>query len=163
MMQFLRDWLLGVTGAALALAVLKTLVPRGSVSKVCALAGGLAVLFAALQPIVSLDGDALAEAAAAYQTQREEFEETLQENQDAVLGRVIESRAAAYVADKAAEMGISCQAEVTVSDDENGVPVPWAVSAWADWAPGQQEALGEMLERDLGIPPQRQSFMERDE
>ena len=46
-MGVVRSWLLGVTAAALVVALAETLAPEGSVKKVCRLAGGLALLLAA--------------------------------------------------------------------------------------------------------------------
>ena len=40
-MGVVRSWLLGVTAAALVVALAETLAPEGSVKKVCRLAGGI--------------------------------------------------------------------------------------------------------------------------
>ena len=52
MMGFVRAWLLGVTAAALVLALAEALAPEGSVKKVCRMAGGMALLLAAAGPVL---------------------------------------------------------------------------------------------------------------
>ena len=55
MMELVRQWLLGVTCTALVLAVADSLAPEGSVKRVCRLAGGLALLIAAVCPVLHVD------------------------------------------------------------------------------------------------------------
>ena len=54
MMALVRQWLLGVTAAALVLALAEALAPEGGAKKVCRLAGGLALLLAAVGPVAGL-------------------------------------------------------------------------------------------------------------
>ena len=161
MTEAVRQWLLGVACTALILAVADSLAPDGSVKKVCRMAGGLALLLAAVSPLFRLDSGVLAETLEGYRAQLWSYEETLKEQNDLFYQTVIEESAAAYIADKAGEMGISCQAEVTFSYDENGVPCPWEVTARGDWTDKTREALERLLEDDLGVPPQRQHYEER--
>ena len=58
MMGLVRQWLLGVTCTAMVLALAQALAPEGSVKKVCRLAGGLALLLAAVSPLLSLEDGA---------------------------------------------------------------------------------------------------------
>ena len=54
MMGLVREWLLGVACTAMVLAIAQSLAPEGSVKKVCRLAGGLALLLAAVGPLLRL-------------------------------------------------------------------------------------------------------------
>ena len=161
MTEAVRQWLLGVACTALILAVADSLVPDGGVKKVCRLAGGLALLLAAAGPILRLEAGALADALEGYRAQVQNYEETLAEQNNLFYQAIIEESAAAYIVDKAEEMGIFCQAEVTFSYDEDGVPCPWEVTARGDWTDEAREALERLLEDDLGVPPQRQHYEER--
>ena len=161
MTELARQWLLGVACTALILAVADSLAPDGSVKKICRLAGGLALLLAAGGPIIRLDSGALADALEGYRAQARGCEETLEEQNNLFYQAVIEESAAAYIVDKAEELGIFCQAEVTFSYDEDGVPCPWEVTARGDWTDEAREALERLLEDDLGVPPQRQHYEER--
>lgn len=159
-MTALRQWLLGVACTALVLAAAEGLAPKGSVKKVCRLAGGLALLLAAVGPLLRLDSGLIARAAEEYWAASQRCEEGLAEKSNLLYQTIIEDNTAAYIVDKAEELGILCQAEVTCSNDENGVPCPWEVTARGVWTKERQAALSRLLEDDLGIPPQRQHFEE---
>lgn len=156
-----RQWLLGVACTALVLAVADSLAPDGSVKKVCRLAGGLALLLAAVGPVLQLDSGILVKAMKEHQALVQSYEETLEEQNYLFYQTIIEESTAAYIVDKAEEMGISCQAEVTFSYDEDGVPCPWEVTARGVWTDEARKALARLLEDDLGVPPQRQHYEER--
>lgn len=161
MTETVRQWLLGVACTALVMAVADSLAPDGSVKKVCRLAGGLALLLAAVSPLLRLEVGALADALEGYRAQVQRYEKTLEEQNNLFYQTIIEESTAAYIVDKAKEMGISCQAEVTFSYDEDGVPCPWEVTARGDWTDETREALARLLEDDLGVPTQRQHYEER--
>ena len=161
MMGLVRQWLLGVTAAALVLALAETLAPEGSVKKVCRLAGGLALLLAAAGPVTGvLDGSALTQAVEGWRNQSKRYELELEEQRDQFYLAIIEEETAAYVMDKARELGFECAAEVTYSYDEDGVPCPWEVTARGVWTEERREAVGRLLEDSLGVPPQRQHYEE---
>lgn len=161
MTGLLKEWLMGVTCAAMAMALVEGLVPTGAVKKVCRLAGGLVLLLAAVSPLVSLDEGAVGDALASYRSELGSYQEALAEQSEARYKTIIAERTAAYIVDKAAEMGISCRAEVTIGYDENELPCPWEITARGAWTPGQREALSRMLAEDLGVPAERQHFEER--
>ena len=161
MTGLIRQWLLGVVCTALVMAVADSLAPEGSVKKVCRMAGGLALLLAAAGPIIRLDGGMLSSVLEGHQALLQGYEETLEEQNNLFYQTIIEENTAAYIVDKAEEMGIFCQAEVTLSYDEDGVPCPWEVTARGDWTDEARVALARLLEDDLGVPPQRQHYEER--
>ena len=78
MMEAVRQWLLGVACTALVLAAADSLAPEGSVKKICRLAGGLALLLAAVGPVFRLDSGVLANALEGYQVLLQGYEETLE-------------------------------------------------------------------------------------
>lgn len=161
MMDWMRQWLLGVTCTALVLALAESLSPAGNVKKVCRLAGGLALVLAVVSPILSLDEGAMSRALSEYGFHVQRYEEALSEQNDLLYKTIIEENTAAYIVDKAEELGISCQTEVTFAYDEDGMPYPWEVTARGTWTQEQRQALAHMLEEDLGVPPQRQTYEER--
>ncbi len=161
MMGPVRSWLLGVTAAALVLALAETLAPEGGVKKVCRLAGGLALLLAAVGPVVNiLDGSALTQAVEGWKNRSQSYEQALEEQKDRFYLTIIEEETAAYVMDKARELGLECAAEVTYGYDEDGVPCPWEVTARGAWTEGQRAQLERLLEEELGVPARRQSYEE---
>ena len=161
MTELVRQWLLGVACTALVLAVADSLAPDGSVKKICRLAGGMALLLAAVGPVLRLDSGIIAQTLEEYRGMVQSCEDVLEAQNNLFYQTIIEESAAAYIVDKAEEMGIFCQAEVTFSYDEDGVPCPWEVTSWGDWTDGTRKALERLLEDDLGVPPQRQHYEER--
>ena len=161
MMGFVRSWLLGVTAAALVLALAEALAPEGSVKKVCRLAGGMALLLAAAGPVLeALDGNLLAGAVEGWRDRSQRYERELEENNERLYLAIIEEETAAYVMDKARELGFDCEAEVTYSHDEDGVPCPWEIAARGTWTREQRAELERLLEEELGVPVQRQYYEE---
>lgn len=161
MMGPVRQWLLGVACTAMVLALADSLAPEGGAKRVCRLAGGLALLLAAAGPLLQLDEGLLSRALEAHDAMAQSCREALEEKNVLLYQTIIEETAAAYIVDKAEEMGVLCQAEVTFSYDEDGVPCPWEVTARGVWTQEQREALSRLVEDDLGVPPQRQYYEER--
>ena len=99
--------------AAILCALANSLMPDGPVRRVGRLACGLAVLAAVLGPVLRLgpmEPEAwLEEYGQVMAVQRQELEQTRAET----VGAVIEQSCAAYIADKAAELGAACTAQVT--------------------------------------------------
>ncbi len=162
MMGLVRQWLLGVTAAALVLALADVLAPEGSAKKVCRLAGGLVLLLAAVGPVMGiLDGSAITQAVEDWRNQSKGYELELEEQRDELYLSIIEEETAAYVMDKARELGLECAAvEVTYGYDEDGVPCPWEVTARGEWTREQRAPLERLLEEELGVPAQRQYYEE---
>lgn len=160
MMELVRQWLLGVACTAMVLALVDSLVPAGNTKKVCRLAGGLALLVAAVGPILRIDEEFLSYAIEEYQAMGQNYEKILEEKNALLYQTIIEDTAAAYIVDKAEEFGISCQAEVTFSYDEDGVPSPWEVTARGRWTEEQRVELSRLVEEELGVPIQRQYYEE---
>ena len=161
MMGLVRQWLLGVTAAALVLALADALAPEGGAKKVCRLAGGLALLLAAAGPLAGvLDGSALTQAVEGWRNRSQSLEQELEAQNEQFYLAIIEEETAAYVMDKARELGFDCEAEVTYGYDEDGVPCPWEIAARGTWTQEQRARLERLLEEELGVPAQRQSYEE---
>lgn len=161
MMGFVRSWLLGVTAAALVLALAEALAPEGSVKRVCRLAGGMALLLAAAGPVLGvLDGPVLTQAVEDWRGRSQRWEQELEEQNEQFYLAIIEEETAAYVMDKTKEFGFECAVEVTCGYDENGVPCPWEVAARGEWTPERRARLERLLEEELGVPAQRQRYEE---
>ncbi len=154
-MSILRNWLLGVTAAALAVSLAQALTPDGAVKKVGRLVGGLVLLLAVTRPLMALDPAALAVTAAAYTIPGAEEAGAGGEE---VLKTLIAQKAGAYIVDKGRALGLACEAEVTVTEDDLGWPVPWSVTVTGTWTEEQERLLSQVVWEDLAIPAERQDF-----
>lgn len=152
MMGMLREWLTSLVVVTLLLSVAQTLIPEGSLRRIASFTGGLILLAALLQPVMKLDLTAL-------QPDLELYEETLRQRQteletagEDALEELIAARTAAYISDKATTLGLTVTARVETAPDADGTPVPAA--AELEGEPSQE--LAEWMERELGIPQERQ-------
>ena len=157
MLDFLKDWLMGVTAAALLVAAADAVMPPGTVHRLGRLTGGLVLLLAVLSPLLRLDGTALSRALTQYQLSQPELSEL--EAVDAVLLKeLIEERSDAYISDKAEGLGIQCRVVVETQAGEDGYPIPWAVTSYGNVDAAQRAALERRIEADFAIPAARQTY-----
>lgn len=157
-MAFLREWLLGVTAAALAVALAQSLTPEGTVKKVGKLVGGLILLLAVTRPLAGLAPAALE----GLWTPSASQEEAGQAGEE-VMKVLIAQKTGAYILDKGQSLGCRVrEAQVTVAEDGSGWPVPWSVRLTGTWTAEQREELSRLLEEELAIPAGRQSFRKED-
>lgn len=155
-MSILKDWLLSVTAAALAVALAQAVTPEGTVKKIGALVGGMVLLLVMVKPVLAINPEELADLTADYIPQG--AGEISQGEQ--MMKSLIAQKTSAYIVDKGAALGVACEAEVTVQADESGWPVPWSAEITGPFTPEQHAALSKALEEELGIPPTRQRFTE---
>lgn len=158
MTDLIRNWLLGVTCAAMVMAVAETLTPEGTVRRICRLAGGLVLALAAVNPVLKLDEGAISRALTEYRVTAEDYGAALVEKNNLLYKTIIEEETAAYILDKAKELGISCHVEVVFAYDEQGNPYPSQVTVLGRLTQLQQDQLSRLIETDLGVLPKYQRF-----
>lgn len=158
MMALAREWLLGITGAAILAALAEGIMPEGGVKRVGRLVCGLILLLAVLRPVVTLELPSVAQGAQAYWNEIEEQAGRLKEGTDERMKTIIEERSAAYVTDKAAQLGFACRVQVACARGEAGMYLPWSAQITGDLSDVEQSALTQWLQEDLGIPLERQEY-----
>ena len=159
-MSALRAWVLGVAAAAILAALAQTLMPEGAVKRVGRLTCGLVLLAAILRPLPLFDPEAGQRWLEDYFQQVEVIESGLKQNRREQLEQVIEEEAAAYILDKAAELGLNCTVSVECRPDEAGNPLPAAVFIRGA-APGKaRDSLSAAIAGELGIPAAEQYFVQ---
>ncbi|MBO5340950.1 MAG: hypothetical protein J6A62_08135 [Oscillospiraceae bacterium] len=150
------SWLIAVTCAALIAAVVDSLMPGGPIRQVGKLACTLMVMWAVLQPLLSLQpGDPL-EYLGGIRDQAAVQQEQLSQVSGGLLKKLIEQQTAAYIVDKATGCGFSCQVEVTCEPGEAGTWVPCRVDVRAeDASDKQREALTQLIREEIGVSSQQ--------
>ena len=91
--------------------------------------------------------------------QRQELEQTRAET----VRAVIEQSCAAYIADKAAELGAACTAQVTCAGGGEESWLPDRVTVRGVLTPAQRAALSRTIWTELGVPETHQSFETEEE
>ena len=155
MVSVLKNWLLGLIGAALFCTIAAELTPKGAVKRVQSVLSGVVLASALLLPLLRMDAsdyalhlaESRAEAAAVTQ-EAEEISERLNR-------RSIEAQLEAYILDKAQTLGAQVQSiSVSVRWSTEGVWYP--VSADIDGA--YHAGLADLIEGELGISKADQSW-----
>ncbi len=151
MMAALSGWLLRVTACALLLAAAEVLMPDGQVRQIGRLTGGLLLFLVLVGPVLSLELDGVAEAFADYQTSLSDYSESLEETNQSLTEEYISKETAAYIEDKAAELGGAVTAEVTCAVDEDGLTLPVSAVVTGSLTGEQEAELRVLLEEELNI------------
>ena len=159
MLELIRHWLVGITCAAMLVALAESLIPAGSIRRIARLTGGLVLLAAILNP---LDTTALARALTEYKLELSAYSADLEEENEILMKDIIEEQSGAYIQDKAAALGIDCQVTVE-ADGEEEWPIPQSVTVMGSLTAEQQEALERTIEEDFAIPAERQRYESGDE
>lgn len=157
MLDVIRQWLMGVTCAALVIAMAESLTPSGTIRKIGRLTGGLVLLIAMLGPLLSLDQGALTRALTEYRLSLDDYSQELEQEDRSLMKGIIEERSGAYIQDKAEEMGIDCQV-VVEADGEEEWPVPEYVTVFGALTAEEQTRLTREIEADFAIPAERQYY-----
>lgn len=156
MMETLREWLFSVITVSGMLAAAQTLVPEGTIRKIASFTGGLILMVTLLRPLPGMNPERLELRLEHYRQEIESRQRELEDRGESELTELIKSRTAAYIMDKADALGLRIQARVITDTGADGIPVPVS----AELTGGYSEALSVYLERELGIPPERQVWHE---
>ena len=158
MMDLIRNWLVGVTAAAMVVALADSLAPEGTVKKIGKLAGGLLLIVAILQPLVSLDYEAMAAALTNYRIEAEGYSSALEVENERLMKTIIEEQTGAYIQDKAGELDVACTARVTCQATADGSLYPASVVIYGELTQEQMNALSRIIEGDLAISAENQQY-----
>ena len=157
-MELIRSLLVGITCAAMIVALAEGLTPPGAVRKIGKLTGGLVLLLAVLNPLLKLDTTALTRSLTEYKLDLSTYSDELQKENEDLMKAIIAEQSAAYIVDKAAELGMECSVCVAVSG-EGDYPVPDTVTVTGDLTAAQREKLTRQIEADFAIPAERQYYL----
>ena len=152
-MVWLKEWLLGVIAAALAVSLLGVLVPKGALRSIAHLTGGLVLLLVILRPVMGLDA---AELRLRYGLWEETIEEQIaagQADTQAQMAAIIEEETGAYISTKASELGCPCRVQVR-TEARQGVPFPCGAALDIPY----HEALSRWMAAELAIPREAQQW-----
>ena len=160
MTELLRQWILGVTCAAMIAAVVQAFARKGGAGKAVQLTAGLLVLLAAAKPLVGLSAFDVSGALQDLQFQQETRADELTEENDRMMKALIEGKTEAYILGKAKEMGIDCGVLVTYARNESGAFAPARVTITGALTAEEQRRLAGQISADLGIAGENIVFKE---
>lgn len=158
MIEMMRQWLISVTCAALIAALAESLMPKGGVGQIGKLVCAMVLVCAMLRPVLAVEVpnpnetlDAIYERIRAEQT-------VLQGRSEAMMKTLIERDSGAYIVDKAAGLGVVCQAQVECVRAEGGTWLPYSAYITGQMEDGQRKELTAAIQNELGILPEHQVY-----
>ena len=155
----MRAYLLKITAAAILAAIIRKLAPKSGAGRGARLGAGLLVLLCLMEPLQSFvrNGQDIVPKDWGYTDPMTADEIDLEANR--LLESLITQQAEAYILDKARAMGLEAEVTVTVRLEDR-YPVPWAVTIRSDPTGQQKSALETEIQDALGIPPERQEWLQ---
>lgn len=153
-MEGLRQYVVSVTTAAIICGMLTATLNKGAVQSLVKLLCGFFLAFTFLSPIGRLNLKILPED---FGLDYEEASDAAQEGERFArnsVAQIIKEQTEAYILDKAAELGLSLEAEVFVSGDE--IPIPESVRLAGHASELERGRMEIILEKDLGIAKENQ-------
>ena len=170
MIDFLREWIMSITGASLLCAGALCITPAGRVRKVVQMLCGVVMILALIRPVLGFDISAYSASLAGYRERMYQIENNIEETNNRLSRSIIEEECSAYILDKAHVIGLDITAAVSAKWGDEGFFIPNEVyiqgaqdSQDAQGAQGAQGAqiaqadrreLESVIESDLGIPAQ---------
>lgn len=163
MMGAVRGWLLAVIAVSLLCAVAEALMPSGAVKRVGRLVCGLVLVGAILSPAARLDVDGGRRWLERYLFSVQAREAELEHEVNGQMKIIIEQEYAAYIVDKAAELGWTCTARVTCERSEEGLYLPVRTEVTGLQTAGVPAQLVQSIAEDLGVPKEAQVYINKEE
>ena len=156
MMEAVRGYLVAVVAVCMITVLASALIRDSKMQRVVRFVGGILILLVAAKPLLSLDMQELAAS-----LQKAEFgtafdAETVTDQNRKMLAELIKENTETYIEDKAAALGATVQAGVTVSDVDP--PIPKEVTVIGTLNIEQQQRLQEYISDMLGIAPEYQEW-----
>ena len=157
-MEGLKDYILSVVAAALVVSVLKSVVgEKGTLCAMMALLCGLFLTLVVLTPVVKMDFSDVLEYFEEFSLDARDVSVTGQGMAEEEYRAIIKQRTETYILDKADELGLNLNVEVTLSDDDTAAPVE--AKLWGEASPGAKSQLQRILWEDLVIPKENQRWI----
>ncbi len=155
-MSALRELLLPLVAAAILCALAVSLTPEGRGRAAVKLTAGLVMAAAVLRPLAGLSGNEKMLSPEVFQRQaeqaRQQGESAAENLRRSLIARELES----YIIQQAAADGITVTAQLHL--DEEGLPD--RITLTGRWTQEEKERLEERITRELGIPADRQIYLD---
>ena len=151
----LGEGLSAILTAAVLCAAAESLMPDGAVKRVGRLVCGLVMVSVLLRPLTAFDPTAGRRWLEDYMDGIRLEEQHLEERVTGEMKGIIEGECAAYIADKGAELGLTCRAEVLCRGGEAGVWLPHSARVSGVPEGAERTKLAAVIQHDLSIPPDR--------
>lgn len=160
-MNGLKAYLLRLTAAAILCSVVQRISTDKKSGQAVRLATGILMLITAFAPVAQIDVyDAVQSVVRnGYATGivTQDFTTT----QNMLYGSLISESARTYILDKANELGLKAEVNVTVKESVGSYPTPYSAEIRASPSASQKASLSSVITDELGIPEERQLWISK--
>lgn len=161
MIELIKNWVVSLAAAAFISGIATSLVPQGKMRRIVSLVCGLLTITVMLGPIRDFDLGRYSEFMVEFNSRTEVYGLSLENENARLVKAIIEEQSAAYILDKAIQLGIADpKAEVESKYGEGSYPFPWSAELGGEATEEQKRSLGRYMEAELGIPAERQHWSE---
>jgi hypothetical protein len=157
MMQ-IRQYLLSVCSAALLSASILSLTPKGRVRQIVKVGSSIVLMIAVLSPLVSLNAEKIAKSLAMRRMDIEQMQTGVEIKNRDLLSQIIKEKSEEYILDKAREMGLELEVDLTMRDEGD---YPYPISAKIEGCASDTEKMivTKIVEQDIGIDAEHQEWI----
>ena len=154
-MGAIGEYVLSVTAAAMICsAILRMLLGKGTAAVLGKILTGIFMTLTILSPLTDIRINDFAALHFDYSSQANTAVAEGEAKARAALMDSISERTCTYILNKAKQLGVTLQVQVTVSDD--AIPVPTKVMLKGSISPYNKRKLQSIIENDLGIHKENQ-------
>lgn len=159
-MESIRNYLLGITAAALVCSILTRLLgSKGLLGTAVKLLAGIFMALTVVSPWVNIRLTSLGDFTQGISYDASAAAADGENSAMEAMAEIIKQQTQAYILDKAESLGAQLSVEVTVSGDD--LPVPCAVRLEGQISPYAKSALSTCIAEDLGISVEEQIWIGR--
>ena len=156
-MAAIREYILGLTAAAMLCGITLSFAEKGPVELLLKLICGLILTFCLTQPLLNISLGNWQELGIDFSEEAEEAALQGSESAEQEIRALIKQETEAYILDKARQLNLDIKVEVTLSRE--AMPIPESVVIRGTVQPYQKSRLSLILTRELGIRKENQKWI----
>lgn len=163
MIELIKSWLIGICCCSVIVAIADSLMPKGTVKKVSKLICGIILLIATVKPLLNIDLSVLSVNIVEYKNAAGEYSADISSVNERLAKVIIEEQSAAYILDKAINLGAEVTVQVTARMGDGELYYPDSVTVRGALSEEQRGRLEEIIAGELAIPSERQSWIQENQ
>lgn len=157
-MEDIKEYLLSIVAAAVICGIVTRFTgEKGTQGAMVKLIAGLFLTFTVIAPVAKIDLSGLTDFAELYSDTGAQAAALGEQMSRDALRSSIKARTEAYILDKAAELELNLEVEVTLSEDD--IPLPAAVRLSGKSSHYAKLRLQSMITQELGIEKEKQVWI----
>ena len=153
----MREYVLGIAAAAMICGIILCFEENSPTKPLLKLICGLCLTFAMVQPFLNLWDRNWQALGIQFEEEAAEAVEAGKQQGEKTIHKLIKQETESYIMDKARELRLEIQAEVTLGDQ--ALPVPERVTIYGVLPPYGKSRLSLILTRELGIAKENQRWI----